>query len=284
MPSLISLRKALYGLRTLGAVPFSRTARARLRHPRLYQLLGLQAPHTFHEYHCRIAASYVRGPLGRVLVVGCNKGRECSAFVDLNASHVNGLDVIEATGTEFSHPQVSYMRSSASNIAVGDQTYDLVYSYATMEHVQDIEAAFREFARVTRPGGVIYSLAAPLWNSRFGHHKANIFGSYPWIHLRMTESEITALCEREGMTDPTGRNDMARHVRYMMNPSFFNKTPAARYTEACRSLPGVSIILNELNLESENVLDDAMFAELKQKGYTQQELLALGHTFVGRKV
>jgi SAM-dependent methyltransferase len=75
--------------------------------------------------------------------------------------------------------RVSYLRSSAERIAVRDNTYDLVYSYATMEHVPDIEAAFREFVRVTQPGGIIYSLAAPLWNSRFGRHKGGIFASFP---------------------------------------------------------------------------------------------------------
>ena len=283
MPSPISLRKVVNGLLTLGESPFSATARAKLRHPRLYQMLGRTAPHSFHEYHTRIAASYVRGPLQRVLVVGCNTGRECNSFVTLDAAQVDGLDVIENTGREFSHARVSYLRSSAECIAVRNQTYDLVYSYATMEHVPDIGAAFHEFARVTRPGGVIYSLAAPLWNSRFGHHKADIFSSYPWIHLRMNEDEIIALCKREGIADPSGRDDIERHVRYMMNPSYFNKTPAARYVEVCRTLAHVQVLVNELNLESDGVLDNGTFEELQRKGYTRRELLALGHLFVGRK-
>lgn len=283
MPSSVSLRKVFKGLLTLGAAPFSKTARARLRHPRLYRMLGRAAPLSLHEYHTRIAASYAREPLRRVLVVGCNTGLECRAFVDLGAAQVDGLDVVENTGRDFPHARVSYLRSSAECIAVHDDTYDLVYSYATMEHVPDIEAAFREFVRVTRPGGIIYSLAAPLWNSRFGHHKPGIFASFPWIHLRKNEDEIIALCEREHILDPSGQNDIARHVRYMLNPAYFNKTAAARYVEVCHSLARVRILINELNLESGSVLDDDLFAELEEKGYTRQELLALGHLFVARK-
>lgn len=284
MPSSVSLRKVFKGLSTLAAAPFSATARARLRHPRLVRMLGLAAPPSFHEYHTRIAASYAREPLARVLVVGCNTGHECSAFVELGVAQVDGLDVVENTGHEFPHARVSYLRSSAECIAVRDDTYDLVYSYATMEHVPDIAAAFREFVRVARPGGIIYSLAAPLWNSRFGHHKPGMFASFPWIHLRMNEGEIIALCEREHIADPSGQNDVARHVRYMLNPAYFNKSPAARYVESCRTLARVRILANELNLESGNVLDDDLFDELREKGFTRRELLALGHLFVGRKL
>ena len=283
MPSPLSWRKVREGLSALVASPFSRTARARLRHPRLYRMLGRTTPYSLHDYHTRIAASYARGRLERVLVVGCNTGQECKSFVDLQASQVHGLDVVENTGRGFTHARVSYLRSSAECIAVRDATYDLVYSYATMEHVPDISAAFRECARVTRPGGIIYSLAAPLWNSRYGHHKAGIFAAYPWIHLQMSEQEIIDLCERENIADPTGRNDIAKHVRYMMNPAYFNKTSAESYLDACRTLRDVKVITNELNLESSRVLDQRTYLPLQAKGYSRQELLALGHLFVGRK-
>ena len=99
----------------------------------------------------------------------------------------------------------------------------------------------------------------------------------------MDEDEIIALCQRERIVDPSGQNDIARHVRYMLNPSYFNKTPAARYLEVCQSLDRARNLINELNLESDRVLDDGPFAELREKGYTRRELLALGYLYVARK-
>lgn len=284
MTSPVSFGKLLSGLATLTAVPFSRIARARLRHPRLYQLAGLKSPLTFHEYHSRIACSYFSDAPARVLVVGCNLGLECKTFVELEIKQVDGLDVVENTGAGFSHPRASFVRTSAECIGIRDDTYDLVYSYATLEHVADIDSAFREFVRVTRPGGIIYTLAAPLWNSRYGHHKPDLFRSYPWIHLRMSEDEIIAFCEREGITDPSGRENIGRHVRYMMNPQFFNKTAASQYVAACDNLENVQVLVNKLNLDSSKVLDKSIYDELRSKGYSKQELLALGHQFVGRKL
>lgn len=284
MSSPISFGKILNGVATLSAVPFSRTARARLRHPRLYHLARLRSPLTFHEYHSQIACSYFKKPPPRVLVVGCNRGLECKTFVELNAGHIDGLDVVDNTGAGFSHPRVAFLRTSAECIGIRDDIYDLVYSYATLEHVPDIDAAFHELVRVARPGGIIYTLAAPLWNSRYGHHKPDLFRPYPWIHLRMNEQEIISFCESNGIKHPSGSDDIARHVRYMMNPQFFNKTPALRYLEVCASLQRVQILVNKLNLESNKVLDTSVFDELRSKGYSRQELLALGHNFVGRKL
>ena len=94
MPTALSPSKLFSALLTLVAAPFSATARARLRHPRVYRALGRSAPPSFHDYHTRIAATFARGPLERVLVVGCNTGHECKAFVELNAARIDGLDVV----------------------------------------------------------------------------------------------------------------------------------------------------------------------------------------------
>lgn len=282
MPAL--RKNLLKGIGLLAAAPFSRTARARLRHPLLYRLLRAGSPLTHHQYHARIAASYLRGKPGRVLVVGCNTGLECRVFTELGAEQVDGLDLIEKIGTGFTHDRVSYLRVSAEKMGIRDDTYDLVYCYATMEHIADIAAAFAECVRVTRPSGVIYSVAAPLWCSRFGHHKSDIFPRHPWVHLRLDEEQILALSKREGIVDPTGRREVAFHVRYMMNPAFFNRVRASRYVEVCRNLAHVKILVNDLNLEPESVLPDDLYRELERKGYSHQDLLALGHTFVARRL
>ena len=153
-----------------------------------------------------------------------------------------------------------------------------------MEHVPDVERAFAEMARVTRPGGLIYSVASPLWNSRYGHHKGDLFERFPWIHLRMTEHEILSLCRREGVDDPSGRYPIEVHVAYMLNPRYFNMTPARKYVSSCNALAGeVEICENSLSLDSDEVLTPNLYYDLQSKGYTREELLAVTHTFIGRK-
>ena len=128
-----------------------------------------------NEIHTRRAAD-INDPKGRhVLVIGCSKGRDCKNFIDYGANEVHGVDVNANIGANYSHAMVHYHISSVENLALPDNYFHLTYCFATMEHVRDIESAFKEMARVTAPGGYIYCLAAPLWNSPLGHHKGIFF-------------------------------------------------------------------------------------------------------------
>jgi hypothetical protein len=101
-----------------------------------------------------------------------------------------------------------------------------------MEHVPDIDRGFAEMARVTRPGGVVYSQASPLWRSPYGHHKGDLFAGHPWIHLLLDQDEILALCAAEGIG---GESDIEHHVNYMLNADYFNMRPAADYVGGLRA-------------------------------------------------
>lgn len=235
------------------------------------------------EIHTRIATNYLDLKGKKVLVVGCNRGRECELLLKLGADQVHGLDVIDAIGAEVTHPQISYFKMSVEEMDFEDSTYDLVYSLATLEHVPNIAKAYPEMARVTSKGGIIYCVAAPLWNSAYGHHKKEIFKHFPWIHLRMNREEILQFCEGSPYMKHRGE-DLVRHLNYMLNPKFFNMTPASEYLDSCSELKGVEIIKNQLDYRDEDLLTQELFSELSQKGYTREELLGTIHTLVAKKL
>jgi hypothetical protein len=151
-----------------------------------------------------------------------------------------------------------------------------------MEHIPSIESAFHEMVRVTKPGGIVYSIAAPLWNSQQGHHKGDFFQHYPWIHLRKNKDEILEYCVKNHIVDPSGLG-MSIHVEYMLNPKYFNKTPAKNYVDVCNCLDNIEIIANELCFDAESDLTSDVYTELEAKGYSKDELLASGHCFIARK-
>lgn len=234
----------------------------------------------YNLLHVRRASKLLSLRGKKVLVVGANTGGDCKSFVDLGCAEVHGLDVIEDIGSEYQHPKVTYHRMSAEDMALPDAYFDLVYCFATMEHVPEIAPAFQEMARVTKPGGYVYSVAAPLWNSRVGHHKGDLFSDFPWIHLRLNKEEIIDYCNEHGITAPEG---ISPHVEYMLDPRFFNKMPASSYIEACASLPNMQIIRNDLELEPEDEHLTMALMELEKKGYTAEELRAVAHVYIARK-
>lgn len=232
-------------------------------------------------YHANVALSHAPSTLTNVLVVGCNRGEDCKIFKDEGAQSVTGLDVMDEIGINFVADGVDYLNCSIEKTNLESSSFDLVFAYATLEHVPNINAAFREMVRVCRPGGAAYAASAPLWNSRYGPHWGDVFHGLPWAHLRKTPDEIIAYSEQEMAVE--SRPSVAQIISWL-DDHMFNKRWAMEYVNACRLLNGIEVIRNDLELENESVLTDSIEAELKEFGYSKTGLLALTHIFIANKL
>jgi len=210
-----------------------------------------------------------------VLVAGCGNGLDCVPFAQAGAT-VCGLDICDDLGFEF--PSAEYVRASIEDCGLPSDRFDLVFCIATMEHVHGIERAFAEMIRIVRPGGLVYSVAAPLWNSRRGHH-LDCLNRFPWIHLRMDRRQIVGLAEREGIShEGTKIRDM---MDFVFVSSYFNRHHSIRYVHAVRNLSVGQILQHHLLMDGEDELTPEILSELKD--YRREELLATSHTLAARK-
>ncbi len=85
---------------------------------------------------------------------GCHKnwkGFEYSSTAVELAKSING-------------PSFNIFESDARNLAQETGSVDFLFSFATLEHIPEVEKAFLEIERVIKPGGV--ALLAPAWNCR----------------------------------------------------------------------------------------------------------------------
>lgn len=214
-----------------------------------------------------------------VLVPGCGAGLDCRLLAAAGA-HITGMDISDDLGASFSHPNVAYLRGSIEGCDLPSDHFDLVFCIATMEHVGGIEKGFAEMVRLARPGGLVYSAAAPLWNSRRGHH-LECLNPFPWIHLRLAPDQIVTWAHERNITHQgIGVEHM---MDYLFVSPYFNRWPAERYINACRDLPVSQMLRNDLWLDGEDELTECVMSELDAKGYTRNELLATAHTLVARK-
>jgi SAM-dependent methyltransferase len=62
-------------------------------------------------------------------------------------------------------------RAEASDLPFDDDSFDLVFGHAVLHHLPDLDAAFREFRRVLRPGGAIAFCGEP---SYYGDRIASV--------------------------------------------------------------------------------------------------------------
>jgi|SRR5271165_825255 len=233
--------------------------------------------HTQFTLECMSYAGAIRSR--SVLVVGCGSGADCIPFVEAGAI-VCGLDISANVGHAFQHPAVVYEVGTIEECHLESERFDLVFCIATMEHVHRIEPAFREMVRMTKPGGLIYSVAAPLWNSRGGHHIKGLEERFPWIHLRVGKSELSRIVLENGISHLT----LTGHdVIDLIFSDCFNRQPARRYVEACSGLAVSQTLRNSLWLEETDSLTPELLAQLQLKGLTREELLAVSHSFIARR-
>jgi SAM-dependent methyltransferase len=218
----------------------------------------------------------------RVLVVGANRGEDCRHFVEMGAAEVHGLDVIAEIGADFAHPKVHYHRVGIEANGLPNGHFDLVFSMATMEHVPDIEAGFAEMARLVARGGLVYSVAAPLWQSPYGHHMS-CFEGHPWVHLVHDNAEaLKAYAAAEGIAGERGHN-LDGIAAYIFDPENFNRRPGREYDRACAGLVDIAVQRNELVLEAEVLLNHPLGQQALAKGYSRKDLLAVQHRLIATK-
>jgi len=92
----------------------------------------------------------------KCLEIGSSKG----LFQDL-VDNYTGVDIAE-TLSRYYHK--NYITVHGSELPFPDEAFDAVFTYATHEHIPDLETALIEIVRVLRPGGVC--LFAPAWHTR----------------------------------------------------------------------------------------------------------------------
>lgn len=238
-------------------------------------------PKSYNRYNAEDAAGRVDISRASVLVVGANTGGDCREFIELGAREVHGLDVIQDVGAEFRHPSVTYHRQSIEQTSLSSDQFDLVYCFATMEHVPDIAAGYSEMARLLKPGGVLFSIASPLWYSPYGHHMA-CFEGHPWVHIALDQEGILRYAKQHNISGERGIS-IELIVEYMINPLHFNMRSAAEYTASVQELPNVTLFENELLREDERLLHHPLAAQLLARGYTANQLLPVTHRVIAGK-
>lgn len=107
-----------------------------------------------------------------VLDAGCGSGKFAAAIARFGAAKVIGLDIGEK-GIAFAKQQAAkvpygdrldYRVGSLLAIQLPDASVDMVWSNGVIHHTLDYARCVAEFARVTRPGGMLFLYV----NGRFG--------------------------------------------------------------------------------------------------------------------
>lgn len=102
-----------------------------------------------------------------VLDLGCGVGYG-SAFLASEAAKVIGVDFDQDAANHahisYTGKNVEYMSADGEKLPFRDQSFDVVCSLETIEHVSDAKACLRNVARILKPEGV-FVVSTPLASS-----------------------------------------------------------------------------------------------------------------------
>lgn len=88
----------------------------------------------------------------------------------------NGADSVVATNIgdwksdEPMPDRVEFRVCDASDADLPEQSFDIIYGIAIIEHVPDFERLCKAIKRFLKPDGVIYFQGCPMWAGALGHH------------------------------------------------------------------------------------------------------------------
>lgn len=136
----------------------------------------------------RIGPSWYAGR--RVLDAGCGHGRYLGAFREMGATVV-GLDAgrgPEEAGVPVREPGITIVQGSVLALPFRDESFDLAFCDGVIHHTTDPEAAYRELARVVKPGGAVYVWVYP----KEGILREAVFGTARAVTTRLPDPAMRA--------------------------------------------------------------------------------------------
>ena len=88
-----------------------------------------------------------------VLEVGCGTGMILKEIQPI-ARRAIGIDISSGMLSQAESRGLEVLEASATALPFEDSSFDVVYSFKVLAHVENIELALQEIARVLRPGGI----------------------------------------------------------------------------------------------------------------------------------
>lgn len=123
----------------------------------------------YHDLIDQLEAEYVER-FGRdkdVLEVGCGTGLLLQRIAQFAAS-AQGVDISPGMLEHARARNLAVREGNATALPFEDESFDVVCSFKVLAHVEQIDTALQEMARVVRPGGYILAEFYNPWSLRAG--------------------------------------------------------------------------------------------------------------------
>lgn len=194
---------------------------------------GRESSEWFHE-HFDEAAGQIIDFLGGdgieltgkdVADVGAGDGIiDLGVFAGAKPARLVGFDILETDAgrlVEFARRErvaddlphaLEFRRSEPTRLPAEDNSFDVIYSWSTFEHVTEPIDLLRDVHRVLRPNGVVMIQLWPFYHSQHGSHLWQYFPE-GFVQLMRDDADIEAAVRENPGPDPEWSNHLLAEFR-----------------------------------------------------------------------
>jgi SAM-dependent methyltransferase len=176
------------------------------------------------EAHLRRTRRMIDMGRADALVLGVGGGDEMALWEQARPRSLTATDFFAQPACWRGRERVRFAQADVRALPFADASFDLVASTALFEHVNGVEAAAREMARVTRANGLVFSNFGPLYHTYGGAH---FEGAYE--HLWMSDEQLEEYLVRRNIASEIDdgllwlRNGMFSRLRYTDYAEIFKR-------------------------------------------------------------
>jgi SAM-dependent methyltransferase len=207
------------------------------------------AENPFRKIHVESLSNYVEIQNLQVLIVGVGNGEEAELILEKGAAKVVGIDMF-IPPIIFRNPLFHSIQAECANLPLADNTFDIVFSHATFEHIIELNKSFLEIERVLKPGGICYVVASPLWFSPEGHHRADRFKGVPWFHVQSNQENMLKDYSKRYKDVSSEVKDI---IKWVSETKELNRKSAEDYIEATNQLKKMKIHVRDFDQEKNRI-------------------------------
>ncbi len=84
--------------------------------------------------------------------------------------------------------RVSFVNDDITNSQLSDDSFDLITSWETLEHIIELDSAFNHMYRILKPGGLVFHQYNPFFCFNGGHSLCTL--DFPWGHCRLSSNDF----------------------------------------------------------------------------------------------
>jgi SAM-dependent methyltransferase len=184
-----------------------------------------------------------------VLDVGCGLGANLIHLYELGAKTITGLDisVTQATctknllnndGSDVAR-RTRFVGADAACMPFADESFDALVAADTFEHIDALEEALVECARVLKPSGRLYAYFPPFY-APWGAHMVN-WVRLPWCQLFFAEETILNVAREMEKVGKSINSKLPPETRLDLGSGdripFVNHLTLSRFHRAVRNIP-----------------------------------------------